>query len=469
MLEINTNLELNYEFQDIIKLFLPINFEEKDIIINHVLTENGIEILNEYKIIIEGKEYNYAKKSEVSNFISSKSFAKIGLYEIFSKIYNKSLPYGALTGIRPVKFCYDLFKKGLPKTSIKNFLINNYHVSNEKADLIIEIILNQKNLDLNDKLVDFYVNIPFCTSRCNYCSFISMETGKAGELIDKYVDSLVYEIEKTKKFLMENYYIVKSVYIGGGTPTSLSVSQLEKILQSVSFKVKEFTVEAGRPDTITKEKLDLLQKYGVTRISVNPQTFNDKVLSTIGRKHTAIEAINAYKLAREYNFDINMDLIMGLSKDTIKSFNETMVIATYLQPDNITVHTLSLKRASNLKENNENIFKNESKVLKMSKVAETELKKAGYKPYYLYRQKNMISGLENVGYYINDKICYFNIDSMDELSTIVACGANAISKRVFSITNRIERCANVKDVKEYINRVDEMLDRKKELFSLKEF
>ena len=172
MLEINTNLELNYEFQDIIKLFLPINFEEKDIIINHVLTENGIEILNEYKIIIEGKEYNYAKKSEVSNFISSKSFAKIGLYEIFSKIYNKSLPYGALTGIRPVKFCYDLFKKGLPKTSIKNFLINNYHVSNEKADLIIEIILNQKNLDLNDKLVDFYVNIPFCTSRRNYCSFI---------------------------------------------------------------------------------------------------------------------------------------------------------------------------------------------------------------------------------------------------------------------------------------------------------
>ena len=468
-MEINTNIENNYEFQDIIKLFIPQNFEEYDIVVNHFLEEKDNKIYNTYKIFNQKKEFDYEKVSEISPYISAKSFAKIGLYEILSKIFEKDMPYGALTGIRPVKFCYDLFSKGLPKTSIGNFLINNYHVSKEKVDLIIDIIINQSNLDINDKLVDFYINIPFCPTRCSYCSFISMEIDKAGKMIDEYVDKLVYEIEKTKQFLMENYYIVKSVYIGGGTPTSLTDSQLEKVLQSVSFKVKEFTVEAGRPDTITKEKLDLLKKYGVTRISINPQTFNDKVLSSIGRKHTAMDALNAYKLARNYNFDINMDLIMGLSKDTIKSFSETMDIAIYLNPENITVHTLALKRASKLKENNENIFKNESKVLKMSKIASTKLKESGYKPYYLYRQKNMVSGQENVGYFKDNKICYFNIDSMDELSSIVACGANGISKRVFSLTNRIERFANVKDIKEYINRIDEMIEKKKELFSESEF
>ncbi len=468
-MEINTNIENNYEFQDIIKLFIPQNFEEYDIVVNHFLEEKDNKIYNIYKIFNQQKEFDYEKVSEVSPYISAKSFAKIGLYEILSKIFQKDMPYGALTGIRPVKFCYDLFKKGLPKTSIGNFLINNYHVSKEKVDLIIDIIINQSNFDINDKLVDFYINIPFCPTRCSYCSFISMEIDKAGKMVDEYVDKLVYEIEKTKQFLMENYYIVKSVYIGGGTPTSLTDSQLEKVLQSVSFKVKEFTVEAGRPDTITKEKLELLKKYGVTRISINPQTFNDKVLSSIGRKHSAMDALNAYKLARNYNFDINMDLIMGLSKDTIKSFSETIDIAIYLNPENITVHTLALKRASKLKENNENIFKNESKVLKMSKIASTKLKENGYKPYYLYRQKNMVSGQENVGYFKDNKICYFNIDSMDELSSIVACGANGISKRVFSLTNRIERFANVKDIKEYINRIDEMIEKKKELFSESEF
>ena len=463
-MQINTNIENNYEFQDIIKLFIPCGFEEYDIVVNHILEEKDDKIINKYQVFNQTQEYNYEKTSEISKFISSKSYAKIGLYEILSKIFNKQLPYGALTGIRPVKFCYDLFKKGLEKTSIQNFLMNNYHVIKEKVDLISEIIISQKHLDLNDKLVDFYVNIPFCTSRCSYCSFISMEVDKAGKMVDEYVDKLVYEIEKTKRFLMDNYYIVKNVYVGGGTPTALSVEQLERVLQSLSFKVKEFTVEAGRPDTITREKLDVLKKYGVTRISVNPQTFNDKVLKTIGRKHTAMDALNAYRLAREYDFDINMDLIMGLTGDTIKSFNETMDIATYLAPENITIHTLALKRASKMNENNENIFKNESRVRKMSNIASSILKKNGYKPYYLYRQKNMVSSLENVGYFKDNAICYFNIDSMDELASIVACGANGISKRVYSISNRIERFANVKDIKEYITRVDEMIDKKKALF-----
>jgi len=466
-LEINTNIENNYEFQDIIKLFVPVGYDEFDIQVNHILEENETRIKNSYKIFVEKKEYNYEKINDVSKFISSKSFAKIGLYEILTKVFNKNMPYGALTGIRPVKFCYDLLKKGLPKTSIENFLLNNYYVSKEKVDLIIDIIVNQKNLDLNDKLVDFYINIPFCTSKCSYCSFMSMEVNKAGKLVDEYVDKLIYEINKTKEFLMENYFIVKNVYIGGGTPTALTAEQLERILQTVCFDVKEFTVEAGRPDTITREKLEIMKKYGVTRISINPQTFNDKVLASIGRKHTAMDVLNTYRMAREFDFDINMDLIMGLPNDTIKSFNDTMDIAIELNPENITIHTLSLKRASTLKQSNANIFKNENRVKKMSIIASNELKKAGYKPYYLYRQKNMVSGLDNIGYFKDNKICYFNIDTMDELSSIVACGANAISKRVFSLTNRIERFANVKDIKEYNSRVDEMIQKKKALFEQK--
>lgn len=464
-MEIITNIENNYEFEDIIKLFEPSNYNELNLKVEHVFSENESCYINEYTLILNNCEYKHNKKVLKPSVISSKNLAKIGLYEILSKIYNKTLPYGALTGIRPVKLCYDLMAKGIKKYELKKFLMENYYVSNEKSDLIIETLINQGELDLNDKLINFYVNIPFCPTRCSYCSFISTDKNSTtDEIIDEYVDKLVYEINETKKFLFENYYIVKNVYIGGGTPTTLNEKQLEKVLQALSFNVKEFTVEAGRPDTITKEKLDLFQKYHVTRISINPQTLNDKVLEKIGRHHTAKDALNAYTLARKYNFDINMDLIMGLPTDTLKGFKETLDAVIYLNPENITIHTLSLKRNSNLSNEKANIFKNESIVNKMSIYSYTQLKQNNYTPYYLYRQKNMINSLENLGYSHYFKQCNFNIETMDDLASVVACGANAISKRVFSLKNRIERAPNVKDIKEYNARIVEMINRKKELF-----
>ena len=469
-MEITTNLITNYDFEDIIKLFVPVNFNECDLKVVHNLLENEKSIENTYEIYKDGEKFSFVKSTPKPSMLQPKNLAKVGLYEILSKIYNKKLPYGALTGIRPLKLCYDLMEKGLKKYELKSFLIKNYMVSEEKADLIIETLLNQKGLDLNDKLVNFYVNIPFCPSKCDYCSFISMERGKAGdELIEKYLDKLILEINETKKMLLNNGFIVKSVYIGGGTPTTLNENQLERLLQNLCFDVKEFTLEAGRPDTITKEKLDVLKKYKVSRISINPQTLNDKVLAKIGRKHSAKDVLEVYKLAKNYNFDINMDLIMGLPTDTLKSFKATLDAIIYLEPENITVHTLSLKRASNFKNNNENIFKNESIVDKMGVYAYKELKANGYNPYYLYRQKNMINALENLGYTKEGKQCYFNIETMDDLSSVVACGANAISKRVYSLTNRIERFANVKDICEYVNRTEEMIEKKKNLFNSKLF
>ena len=464
-MEIITNIENNYEFEDIVKLFAPNNYNELDFKLEHSFTENEKSVENDYVIVLSGKNYTHHKSTTKPSIISSKNLAKIGLYEILSKIFNKTLPYGALTGIRPVKLCYDLMTKGIKKYELKKFLTNNYYVSNEKAELIIETLINQGELDLNDKLINFYVNIPFCPTRCSYCSFISIDkSSTTEEIIDEYVDKLVYEINETKKFLFENFYIVKNVYIGGGTPTCLNEKQLEKILQALCFNVKEFTVEAGRPDTITKEKLDLLEKYKVSRISINPQTLNDKVLEKIGRHHTAKDVLTAYDLARNYNFDINMDLIMGLPNDTLKGFKETLDAVIYLSPENITIHTLSLKRTSNLSNENANIFKNESIVNKMSIYSYNQLKLNNYMPYYLYRQKNMINSLENLGYSKENKQCNFNIETMDDLASVVACGANAISKRVFSLSNRIERAPNVKDIKEYNSRVDEMIKRKKDLF-----
>ena len=282
-------------------------------------------------------------------------------------------------------------------------------------------------------------------------------------MVKPYVDALIREIEFAKQIIKEKNLVVKTVYFGGGTPTSLPTSELERILENTCFGVKEFTVEAGRPDTITREKLDLLKKYNVSRISVNPQSFNDNVLKAIGRNHSAKQTLDAYNMAREYNFQINMDLISGLPKETLKSFKENIDICMHLSPDNITVHTLALKRGSTFANENKDIF---AKPLtqKMQEYAHEQIVKNGYLPYYLYRQKNMVGNLQNIGYCKKGTKCDFNIDSMEETVSVLACGANAISKRIFDYENRIERYANSKDIKTYINKIDEINKCKKELF-----
>lgn len=456
------NLEFEPDFKEIINMFYPVN-ETNDVLIeieyhldNNTLFETVVINKNE-----QSKIYNLSEN--LNDIQSQKTILKHLLYKALASFENKQLPWGCLTGIRPTRLCYDLMKKGVKKISLVNTLKQYFSVSEEKSKLCLEIIQNQQPMETNDCLVDFYVNIPFCTTRCSYCSFISAEIGKNECLVKPYVDALIEEINYAKQIIKQKHLVVKNVYFGGGTPTALPTSELERILEVTCFNTREFTVEAGRPDTITPEKLALLKKYGVSRISVNPQSFNDKVLQAIGRNHTAKQTLDVFKMAREYGFEINMDLIAGLPKETLKSFKENIDICMHLSPENITVHTLALKRGSTFANQNQDIFK-KPLTEKMEDYAHAEIIKNGYLPYYLYRQKNMVGNLQNIGYCKKGTKCDFNIDSMEETVSIMACGANAISKRIFNLENRIERYANCKDIKTYIGKIDEINSQKKKLF-----
>ncbi len=444
-------------------MFYPVN-EENDVLIEIDYHIENSTLFENITVSSNGQDKEYKLSAEENEIQSHKSILKHLLYKALSSFKNVQLPWGSLTGIRPTRLCYDLMRKGVKKISLVNTLKTYYSVSEEKAKLCLDIIQNQQPMETNDNLVDFYVNIPFCTTRCSYCSFISAEIGKNECLVKPYVDALIDEINFAKQIIKDRHLVVKNVYFGGGTPTSLPIEQLERILEVTCFGTREFTVEAGRPDTITKQKLALLKNYGVSRISVNPQSFNDKVLQAIGRNHSSKDTLNAYNLAREFGFQINMDLIAGLPKETLKSFKENIDICMHLNPENITVHTLALKRGSTFANQNQDIFK-KPLTEKMEDYAHTQIIKNGYLPYYLYRQKNMVGNLQNIGYCKPKTKCDFNIDSMEETVSIMACGANAISKRIFNLENRIERYANCKDIKTYIGKINEINEQKKKLFS----
>ena len=470
-MKITTNYEkISNEIFNVCHLFYPdekLNDSEpfvthkmttdKNIITNEFTVKNGDDIFS----LTEKKEFKPTNDA-LEDQRQLKRFAKLTLYKLFSSHFNKNMPWGSLTGIRPTKIGYDLLNQGVDPYMLTEALMENFLVSREKAMLVSNVIRNQKCIIRNDKLVDFYINIPFCPTRCNYCSFISSEIDRARELMPKYLECLVKEINATKKIINDNAYIIITIYIGGGTPTVLTAQELDYLLGNINYPVNEFTVECGRPDTITDEKLKVLKEHGVTRISINPQTFCDATLKRIGRKHTVKDVINAYKLALPYGFDVNMDLIAGLSGETLRTFKHSIQTVLELAPENITIHTLSRKNGSNLTISGEKSTDDDT-IEKMVSYATTTLQQNGYKPYYLYRQKNQLAEQENVGYY-KDRLCIFNVDSMEETTSILACGANAISKKVYSIDNRIERLANVKDIREYISRIDEIIKKKQELF-----
>lgn len=391
-----------------------------------------------------------------------KRFAKNALYKALKSLTGKVLPWGSLTGIRPTRLAYELKENGIKDELIEHTLQENFDISKPKLKILTQILDTQKDIYTTDeKAINLYVNIPVCTTRCSYCSFISSEINKCKHLLDKYSDLVVQEIKFCLELIQSKGQFIRTVYIGGGTPTALEVAQLDKILFSIPKNTLEFTVEAGRPDTITKEKLDLLAFHNVTRISINPQTFSQNVLNTIGRGHTIEDFYAAYKLAREdYNFLINMDLIAGLPEDNLDSFIESINRTLDLKPDNITVHTLALKSGSVLKQQDYNNF---GLIDDMVDFAYQKITQSGYSPYYLYRQKNMLKNLENTGYCLSGKQCINNIDTMEESISVLACGAGAISKRLYD-GGRIERSANVKNIDEYINRFDEMKQRKAKLF-----
>lgn len=429
-----------------------------DVDIIHTETNDGFNFKNQFTF--NEKEYVFENQKKVDGELElrryEKRFSKLGLYKILKEHYGVNYAWGALTGIRPTKMAYSI------GDNYKEELKDVFLVSDKKISLVEDILNTQKGiLDKKGEYADFFVGIPFCPSRCAYCSFISEEIGKS-KYVNDYVDALVKEINASIN-LTNN---VRSIYIGGGTPICLDENSLIKILtvlKPLSDKVQEFTVEAGRPDVITKEKLKILKDFGVSRICVNPQTFSNKTLEAIGRKHSSESVIEKYYLAKEFGFIINTDIIAGLIGESFEDFKNTVDTIIKLDPDNFTVHTLCLKKGSKLKEKMDRL--SSSEIVKMTDYAYEKAKENGYNPYYLYRQKYAIDNLENTGYAKRGKECVYNIDVMEETSSNIACGANGVSKRVFPLKNLIERYGAPKDIYTYINKVDEIIQCKSELFS----
>ena len=426
---------------------------DKTIITHSSREENGF-FLNE--ITVNGKAYGYADRHEYNGELEHKRYlrryAKLALFLALTDFTGEKSEWGALTGIRPVKFAYSEGKNW------REVMSEEMRVSPEKLDMVGRIIEAQKGIYSKENgNADFFVGIPFCPSRCAYCSFVSNEIGKEKQ-VPQYVDALCREIEATKPFFAK----YRSFYIGGGTPVSLPTDSLEKILKTIGKPGTEYTVEAGRPDCINDETLALLKAYGVTRICVNPQTFNDKTLVEIGRKHTAKDIFDKYALAKKYGFDINMALIAGLPGETLNDFKYSVDAAAELSPENVTVHTLSLKKGSVLKEKVERLAPGEIK--NMIDYSAYKLINNGFSPYYMYRQKYMAGNQENVGYALPGHACQYNVDIMEETTHILALGAGGISKRVYPEEGHIGRAPNVSNIEQYIARVEEMIGRKKALF-----
>ena len=378
--------------------------------------------------------------------------------------------WGILTGVRPVKLLRSL-KEQYGEEKALSIFRENYLVTPEKTELSRITMWNeQRILDRSHKnSFSLYISIPFCPTRCSYCSFVSSSVEKSMKLVPEYVEKLCEEIRYTGEVAASCGLRLESVYFGGGTPTTLSAEQMDMLLKTVrsSFDLshsQEFTVEAGRPDTITAEKLLSLKNNGVTRISINPQTLNDSVLKEIGRKHSAKQTLEAFRLARECGMDnINMDLIAGLPTDTTEGFRYTLDGVLGLDPESITVHTLSLKRSAKIYQDEDGTTPEDegSIAAAMLEYADNSLTRAGYIPYYLYRQSRMVGNLENTGWCKPGFESPYNVYIMDETHTILACGAGAATKIKDPNSDRLERIFNFKFPYEYISRFSEILARKK--------
>ncbi len=389
------------------------------------------------------------------------------LYRLLSEHTGKTLPWGNLTGIRPVKIPMALMEKGWSNGQIAEYMRNTYYTSREKTALAVAVA-NQERHILQE--IDYkngyslYIGIPFCPSICLYCSFSSSPIALWKNQVDQYLEALFKEIEFGGGAFAGRK--LNTIYIGGGTPTTLEAEQMDRLLnkleKSFSYShLQEFTVEAGRPDSITREKLQVLKEHGITRISINPQTMNQKTLDLIGRRHTVEETKEAFALARSLGFDnINMDLIAGLPGEGTEEMAHTLEEISGLDPDSVTVHSLAVKRASRLHmllEEYKGTFANTEEIMEL---AADYARRAGMFPYYLYRQKNMAGNFENVGYAKPGKAGIYNILIMEEVQSILALGAGASTKMVWA-SDRIERIENVKDIRSYLERIDEMIDRKR--------
>lgn len=382
----------------------------------------------------------------------------------------KELPWGILTGIRPAKIVYELLEDGKEREAIILRLKDYYFLSEKKAALIYNVAKTEYKLlkKARPDMVSLYIGIPFCPSRCLYCSFTSNPVQKYTHIVGKYIDILLAEIKYAAQVVKNKGWHVQNIYIGGGTPTSIEAEYIEMLLAYIESQfnldfIEEYTLEAGRPDSINMDKLSAIRKSGVNRISINPQTMNDGILEAIGRNHKSEDVLRAFYSAREMGFDnINMDIIVGLPGESPEMFENSLIRLGELAPESLTVHTMAVKRASRLKDDIENykmISANEA--ADMVDIAGQYAASMGMRPYYLYRQKNILGSLENIGYSKPGCESMYNIQIMEERQTIIALGAGAVTKVVYPAEDRIERAFNVKNVEEYLNRVDEMIERKR--------
>ena len=381
-------------------------------------------------------------------------------------------PWGCMTGIRPTKIINTLSSGGKDETSIRKHLRDFYMVSDEKIDLAMETARVQQPFlsGINTEIADWYSNIPFCPTRCLYCAFTSHPISQYAGKVDAYLDTLEYELSKTAELFNRIAKRSETLYLGGGTPTSLNEKQFERYINMFGKYIdipslKEFALEAGRPDSITEGKMKAALKAGVTRISINPQTMNDETLKRIGRAHTASQISEAVRIARDVGFDnVNMDIIAGLPGENLDMFLYTLNEIAKLKPTGVTVHTLSIKRAAELKQDELNKAMLDSEVTgQMVKEARSFLSGLGMRPFYMYRQKHMVGNHENVSYSLPGYESPYNIHIMEEDRTILGVGAGAVTKAV-KANGDISRAYNVKGIEYYLERVDEMIDKKSGLF-----
>lgn len=479
--------KFEYDVHSIIKAFYPERTvkvltpdskgagEGKDGFAQSGFLQNGGEILlseRGARMVLEGMEYEWQRLPQEEQNTYKDGF-KSFLYKSLKQHTGKSLPWGNLTGIRPTKIAYGMLDEDRSEEEILSFLKEKHFVSEEKALLSIDIAKRERDILKDVHYQDgysLYIGIPFCPTTCLYCSFTSYPIAAYRKMAEQYIDCVIREMEYVSK--RYSHKVLDSVYIGGGTPTTLEADQLDRLIGALKrlfdfSAVKEFTVEAGRADSITEEKLKVLYDHGVSRISVNPQTMKQETLDIIGRRATVEQVLTAYDMARKAGFtNINMDLILGLPGESAEDVQNTIDRVAELAPDSLTVHSLAVKRASRLnqwiQENGISMLHNTDETMR---IAAEGAEKLGMKPYYLYRQKNMSGNFENVGYAKPGKYGLYNILIMEEKQTIVALGAGSITKLVLP-DGRIERCDNVKDVGLYIEKIEEMIARKQTLFAL---
>ncbi len=464
-----TGLPSGYEVEHLIRLFFPLAplaAEPPREGENAVLAQFGAHGLRA-ELRLDGKSTVEYAPPAADNERADYALAAL-VYRLLRRETGIRPPWGMLTGVRPVRLIHDARARGENAAQIEASFLQHADCTPEKYEMALGIA------DLQEPIIrasrakrdySLYIGIPFCPSRCSYCSFVSCNLTRDRKLVQPYVDRLCEEIAAIRAEAARSGLALKTIYIGGGTPTSLSAGQLRQLMETVKQEfdlsaLEEYTVEAGRPDCTDAEKLAVIKELGASRISINPQTFSDEVLRGIGRRHTAQDIERCYRQARAAGHtDINMDLIAGLPGDTVEGFEASVRRAIALAPENITVHTLTLKRASRimLEGHAEDDYADVAAMLEKCSL----LAQAGYRPYYLYRQKNTLQNLENVGWCKPGREGYYNIYIMEEVHTILSAGAGGSTKLVEPDGEHIRRIFNFKYPNEYLERFDEVLERKK--------